>query len=127
MVYNCVSTKPGFAGTSHNLSGAKVKSKLDSAEYQAFKKCFAFLSNGISDPDWLSLLLYPRDMISNSLRQEAQHETTPAPARTHKLLSAVEGQIKTSPEPKFRDLLDILHSEPSLEHLARKLEEVYSK
>ena len=111
----------------HDLSGAKVKSKLDSAEYQAFKKCFAFLSNGISEPGWLAILLYSRDMISSNLRQEAQLETTPARTRTRKLLSAVEDQIKTSPEPKFRDLLDILHSEPSLEHLARKLEEVYSK
>ena len=111
----------------HNLSGAKVKSKLDLPEFQAFQKCFAVLSNGISDPSWFASELYSRDMISRDIRREAELETTSAPMRTRKLLSAVEDQILTSPEPKFRDLLYILHSEPSLDHLARKLEEVCSK
>ena len=61
------------------------------------------------------------------MRQAAQLETLPALTRTHNLLSAVEGQIITSPTSKFRDFLNILHSEPSLDHLARKLEEAYSK
>ena len=99
----------------------------NSAQCQAFKKCFAVLSNGISDPGLLASELYSRDMISSNLRQEAQLERIPAPTRTHKLLSAVEGQIKTSPELKFRDFLYILHSEPSLDHLARKLEEAYGE
>ena len=66
-------------------------------------------------------------MISRDMRQEAELQTLSASMRTHKLLSAVENQIVTSPKPKFRDLLYILHSEPSLEHLATKLEETYSK
>ena len=111
----------------HDLSGAKVKSKLDSPEYQAFKRHLAFLSGGISDPGWLASQLYSRDMISRDMRREGELETTPAPTRTRKLLSAVEDQILTSPEPKFRDFLDILHSEPALDHLARKLEETCSK
>ena len=111
----------------HYLSGAQAKSKLDSPEYQAFQKHFAVLSDGISDPGWLATQLYSRDMISRGMRQEAQLETLPAPIRTRKLLSAVEDQILTSPEPKFRDFLYVLHSEPSLEHLARKLEEACSK
>ena len=119
--------KPGFAKTSHNRLGAQVKSKLDSAECQAFQKCFAVLSNGISDPGWLALELYSRDMISRDVRQEAQLETLPAPTRTHKLLSAIGDQIKSSPASKFRGFLDILHSQPSLQHLGRKLEEAYSK
>ena len=110
----------------HNLPDAKMKSKQDSAKCQAFKKCFAVLSNGISDPGWLASELYSRDMISSNLRQEAQLETLSAPTRTHKLLSAVEDQILTSPTSKFRDFLYILHSDPPLEHLARKLEEAYS-
>ena len=111
----------------HNLSDVQVKSMLDSPEYQAFQKHFAVLSDGISDPGWLATQLYSRDMISRDMRQEAQLETLPAPIRTRKLLSAVEDQILTSPEPKFSDFLYILHSEPSLEHLARKLEEACSK
>ena len=111
----------------HDLSGAKVKSKLDSPEYQAFRRHNAVLSDGISDPGWLATQLYSRDMISRDMRREAELETTPAPTRTRKLLSAVEDQILTSPEPKFRDFLYILHSEPALDHLARKLEETCSK
>ena len=109
----------------HNLSGAKVKSKLDSAECQAFQKCFEDLSNAISNPGWLACELYSRDVIRD-MRREAELETLPAPTRTCKLLSAIEHQMKTSPTSRFRDLLYILHSEPSLEHLARKLEEAYT-
>ena len=87
---------------------------------------FAVLSEGISDPGWLATQLYSRDMISRDMKREAELETTPAPTRTHKLLSAVEDQILTSPV-KFGDFLDILHSDPSLDHLARKLEETCSK
>ena len=111
----------------YNLPGAKVKSKLDSAECQVFQKHFAVLSDGISDPAWLATQLYSRDMISRNTRQEAELETIPAPTRTRKLLSAVEDQIITSPTSKFRDFLDTLHSEPSLEHLARMLQNTYSK
>ena len=111
----------------HNLSSAKVKSKLDSPEYQAFQKHFAVLNDGITDLSWLAAQLYSKDMISRNVRQEAELETTTAPTRTRKLLSAVKDQILTSPEPKFGDFLDILHSEPSLDHLARKLEEACSK
>ena len=111
----------------HNLTGAKMYPKLSSPEYQAFQSCFALLRNGINDPDWLASELYSRDMISRDVRQEAELQTLSASMRTRKLLSAVEDQIVTSPKPKFADFLDILHSEPSLEHLATKLEETYSK
>ena len=111
----------------HNLADAPVTSKLNSAEHQTFQKCFAVLSNGISDPGWLASELYSRDMISRDIRQEAELEALPAPTRTRKLLSAVEDQIITCPTSKFRDLLYILHSESSLEHLATMLEETCSK
>ena len=109
----------------HNPPSAEVQSKLDSAECRAFQKCFAVLSEGISDPDWLAIQLYSRDMISRDMRRKI--EAFSAPVQTRKLLSAVEDQIISSPESKFRDFLDILHSEPSLEHLARKLEEAYGE
>ena len=111
----------------HNLPGAKIKSKLDSPEYQTFRSCFALLCKGISDPGWLASELYSIDMISQDIRKEAELQTLSVSVRTHKLLSAVENQIITNPAIKFRDFLDILHNEPSLEHLATKLEKTYSK
>ena len=84
------------------------------------------MSDGISDPGRLATQLYSRGMISRDMRQAAQLETLPAPDQTRKLLSAIEGQIITSPTFKFRELLDILHSEPSLEHLAKKLKKAYT-
>ena len=126
--FHKLTSPTGLAETvQHNLSGAEVKSKLDSAECQAFQKCFAVLGEGISDPGWLASLLYSIEMISRHARQEAQLETLSAPTRTRKLLSAVEDQILTNPTSKFRDFLDVLNREPSLEHLARKLEEAYSE
>ena len=111
----------------HNPPSAEVKSKLDSAEYQAFRTCSAVLCNGISDPGWFAIQLYSRDMISQDVRQEAELQTLSSSKRTRKILSAVEDQIITSPTSKFKHFLGILHSEPSLEHLARKLEEACSK
>ena len=109
----------------HNLPSAEVQSKLDSAECQAFLKCFAVLNDGISDPGWLATQLYSNGMISRDMRREV--EAFSAPMQTRKLLSAVEDQIISSPESKFTDFLDILYSEPSLEHLARKLEQAYGE
>ena len=138
-IVHCITTLPldsstwnkGLAETTqsaqHNLAGAKVYPKLSSPEYQTFQSCFGVLCNGISDPGWLASELYSRDMISRDTRQEAELQTLSASIRTRKLLSAVEDQIVTKPKPKFADLLYILHSEPSLEHLATKLEETYSK
>ena len=109
----------------YNQPSAEVKSKLDSAECRAFQKCFAVLNDGISDPGWLAIELYSRDMISRDMRREIGEFS--ASVQTCELLSAVEDQIISSPASKFRNFLDILYSEPSLEHLARKLEEVYGE
>ena len=116
-----VSTLGGADGMSPSQPNAQVE--LKPAECQAFQKCFAVLSDGISDPSWLAVQLYSRDMISRDIRQEGQLETLSPSVRTHKLLSAVEDQITTSPTSKFRDFLDILNSDTSLEHLAKMLEE----
>ena len=109
----------------YNQPSAEVKSKLDSAECRAFQKCFAVLNDGISDPGWLAIELYSRDMISRDMRRNIEESS--APIQTRKLLSAVEDQIISSPASKFRNFLNILYGEPSLEHLARKLEEVYGE
>ena len=104
-----------------------MKSKLDSAEYLAFRKCFSDFAAGISDPEWISLKLYSEGLIDQNERMKAGNKMHSVLERNQSLLSAVEQQIITCPTPKFRDLLDILHSEPSLQHLAMKLEEAYGK
>jgi len=104
-----------------------VKSKLDSAEYLALRKCFSDFAVGISDPEWISLKLYSEGLIDQNERMKAGNKMHSVLERNQSLLSAVEQQIITCPTSKFRDFLDILHSEPSLQHLAMKLEEAYGK
>ena len=104
-----------------------VKSKLDSAEYLAFQKCFSDFADGISDPEWISLKLYSKGLIDRNERMKAGNKIHSVLERNQILLSAVEQQIITCPTSKFRNFLDILHSEPSLQHLAMKLEEAYGR
>ena len=104
-----------------------VRSKLDSAEYLAFQKCFSDFAAGISDPEWISLKLYSEGLIDQNERMKAGNKMHSVLERNQSLLSAVEQQIITCPTPKFRVFLDILHSELSLQHLAMKLEEAYGK
>ena len=104
-----------------------VKSKLDSAEYLAFRKCFSDFAAGISDPEWISLKLYSEGLIDQNERMNAGNKMHSVLERNQTLLSAVEQQIITCPTSKIRDFLDILHSELSLQHLAIKLEEAYGK
>ena len=116
----------------HTLLGFRrrtqsVKSKLDSAEYLAFRKCFSDFAAGISDPEWISLKLYSEGLIDQNERMNACNKMHSVLERNQTLLSAVEQQIITCPTSKFRDFLDILHSELSLQHLAIKLEEAYGK
>ena len=47
--------------------------------------------------------------------------------RKLRLLSAVEDQIVGSPTTKFREFLDVLQNEPSLQHLATRLENTHSE
>ena len=104
-----------------------MKSKLDSAEYLAFRKCFSLLAIGISDPELISLKLYSAGLIDLNERMKASNRMHSVLERNQSLLTAVEQQIIVSPASKFRDFLGILHSEPSLELLATKLEEAYGK
>jgi len=104
-----------------------VKSKLDSAEFLAFRKCFSDFAVGISDPEWISLKLYSEGLIDQNERMKAGNKMHSVLERNQTVLSAVEQQIITCPTSKFRDFLDILHSEPSLQHLAMKLEEAYGR
>ena len=100
----------------------RIKSKRESAECRAFRKCFSVLADGISDPGRLAIQLYSRELIGPDLRTEAQKPTARERVKIEELLSAVEKHIMSSPASKFREFVDVLRSEPSLQHLATKLE-----
>ena len=97
-------------------------SKRESAEYRAFRNCFSVLADGITDPGRLAVQLYSKGLIGPDLWTEAQKQAIEKRVKIERLLSAVEDQIAASPATKFRKFLDILQSEPSLQHLAVRLE-----
>ena len=103
----------------------RVKSKRESAECRAFRKCFSVLADGITDPGRLAIQLYSRDLIGKDPRTEAQKPAIAERIKVEMLLSAVEDQIATSPATKFREFLDVLQNEPSLQHLATRLESAH--
>ena len=105
----------------------RVKSKHESMEYRAFRKCFADLAgaSGILDPRWLADQLFSRELIGPDLRREAHNQAVEVRVRIERLLSAVEDQIVASPTTKFREFLDVLQNEPSLQQLATRLENTY--
>ena len=105
---------PGDAG--------KVESKRDSTECRAFRKCFSVLADGITDPGRLAVQLYSRELIGPDIRTEAQKQAIAERVKIEMLLTAVEDQIVASPTTKFREFLDVLQNEPSLQHLATRLE-----
>ena len=113
------------AAQSKSPDTERVESMRDSVERRAFQKSFAFLADGISDPGRLAIQLYSRDLIGPDIRTEAQKPAIEERVKIEKLLSAVEDQIVASPTTKFREFLDVLQSEPSLQHLATRLENTY--
>ena len=106
---------------SESSDNGKVKSKRDSAECRAFRKCFSVLADGITDPGWLAVQLYSSELIGPDIRKEAQKQAIGERVKIEMLLSAVEDQIMASPASKFREFLVLLQNEPSLQHLVAKL------
>ena len=98
----------------------RVKSKRELVECHAFRKCSSVLADGLMDPGWLAVWLYSRELIGPDIRTEAQKQATGEQVKTEMLLSAVEDQIVASSDlaTKFREFLDVLQNEPSLQHLA---------
>ena len=112
-----------------NGEGRQVRSKVTKSrlqsECQAFRKCLSVLADGIVDPGRLAIQLYSEVLIGPDLRTEAQKSAIEERVKIEKLLSAVEAQIAASPATKFRDFLDVLKNEPSLQHLATRLENTH--
>ena len=98
------------------------KSNRESAESRSFRKCYSLLADGISDAGWLAIQLYSKDLIGLGLRTEAQKPTIKERVKIEELLSAVENHITSNPTTNFRVFVDVLRNEPSLQHLAMKLE-----
>ena len=48
-------------------------SKRNSAECRAFRKCFAVLADGITDPGRLAVQLYSKELIGPDRGSEASH------------------------------------------------------
>ena len=103
----------------------RVKPKRNSAECRAFRKCFSVLADGITDPGRLAVQLYSRELIGPDIRREAQKPAIAERVKIVNILSAVEDQIVASPTTKFREFLDVLQDESSLQHLATRLENTY--
>ena len=78
-----------------------VKSKGDSAECRAFRKCFSVLADGIADPGWLAVQLYSSELVGADILTEAQKQAVAERTKIVMLLSAVKGQIMASPATKF--------------------------
>ena len=102
-----------------------TESKQGSGENQAFRECFSVLADGITDPGRLAIELYSKDLIGPDLRTEAQKQGVEERVKIERLLSAVEAQIESSPNIKFQKFLDVLQNEPSLQHLATRLENTH--
>ena len=105
----------------------RVKSNRELAEYHAFRKCFSALVDGITDPGRLAIQLYSKELIGPDIRREAQKSAIAERVKIEMLLSAVEDQIVASPAAKFREFLKVLQNEPSLQHLATRLEDTYDE
>ena len=56
-------------------------------------ECLSITADGITDPAWLAIQLYSREMIGSDLRTEAQKPEIEERVKIERLLSAVENQI----------------------------------
>ena len=101
-----------------------MESKGESAEYRAIRECHSLVPQpvGFLNPGWLAVQLYSKKLIENELLTEAQKQAVEERVKAVKLLSAVRDEIATSPTTKFREFRDVLQNEPSLQHLAARLE-----
>ena len=100
----------------------RVQPKQEPAECRAFRKCFADLTEGITDPGLLAVQLYSKDLIGRDIRTETNNRAIAVRERTVMLLSAVEDQIVTSPDTNFRKFLEVLQIQPHLHNLATRLD-----
>ena len=116
---------PSRAVRGESPDSERVKSKRESAECRAFRKCFSVVADGITDPGRLAFQLYSMELIGPDIRTEVQKQAIAEREKVGMLLSAVEDQIVAGPATTFREFLEVLQNEPSLQHLATRLENTY--
>ena len=95
-------------------------------EQQAFRQVYVELLEAIQEPVYLAANLYSAGMLPLAVRAEM---TTPGVSRfekNEKLLTAVESQIKTTPQ-KFARFLSVLSRDSSMESLVEKLQNAYER
>ena len=100
-------------------------SNHEPAECHAFRRCFAILADGITNPGQLAVQLYSRELIGPDLLKEAQKQAIEERVKTVNILLAVQDKILTSPATNFREFLDVLQNDTSLHHLAARLENAH--
>ena len=96
----------------------------DNIECRTFKTCFQKLVYGISNPSFLAVSLYSKDIISAVVRDEVISIILPPADRTLKLLTAVECQINVD-RNVFHSFLKALREDRSLIYLADSIVEAH--
>ena len=81
------STLPHLISTTAERNSEIVKSKRESAECRAFRKCFAVLVDGVTDPGLLAVQLYSRELIGPDLLKEVQKQAVEERVKTVNLTS----------------------------------------
>ena len=123
------SSKPVAKPPEPTLPRPRLTVECESPERRAFQAYFAVLAgaSALLDPCWLADELYAKKLIGTDLQRAAHNHTLERRERIERLLSAVEDQIANvaSPATTFKEFLDILQSEPSLQQLATRLEDTY--
>ena len=98
----------------------------DMPEQQAFRKVYGELVEVIQDPVHLAGNLYSAGLIQMAVRTEMTTLGVSRIDKNEKLLTAVESQIKTTPQ-EFARFLSVLSRDSSMEPLVEKLQNAYSE
>ena len=96
------------------------------AEQQAFRDAYAELMEAIQDPVYLAANLYSAGIIPRGVRMEMTTLGVSGFEKNEKLLTAVESQIKATPQ-KFATFLSVLSRDSSMEPLVEKLQNACSE
>ena len=98
----------------------------DMPEQQAFRKVYGELVEAIQDPVHLAGNLYSAGLIQMAVRTEMTTLGVSRIDKNEKLLTAVESQIKATPQ-EFARFLSVLSRDSSMEPLVEKLQNAYSE
>ena len=95
-------------------------------EQQAFREVYVELLEAIQDPVHLAANLYSAGMLQLAVRAEMTTLGVSRFEKNEKLLTAVESQIKTTPQ-KFTRFLSVLSRDSDMKPLVEKLQNAYER